>query len=84
MNKLISSVVVAGLMGIAFANYSVDASLVKTSARAVALGNAFAPLADDYAALFTNPAGLFFVNHQQFGAIEHKRRRYLSQYHTGD
>lgn len=70
MNKLILSVVIASLMGIGFANYSVDTSLVKTSARAVALGNAFAPLADDYAALFANPAGLFFVDHQQFGAMQ--------------
>jgi hypothetical protein len=70
MNKLVASVIIASLMGISLAGYSVDTSLVKTSARAVALGNAFAPLADDYAALFTNPAGLYLVDHQQFGAMQ--------------
>ncbi len=70
MNKLVALVAFIGLMGIAMADYSVDSSLVKTSARSVALGNAFAPLADDYAALFTNPAGLYLVEHQQFGAMQ--------------
>ena len=71
MNKLVARVVLIGLMGMSLAgDYSVDASLVKTSARSVALGNAFAPMADDYAALFANPAGLFLVDHQQFGAMQ--------------
>lgn len=70
MNKLVALVVLISMMGLSLADYSVDTSLVKTSARSVALGNAFAPLADDYAAIFSNPAGLFLVDHQQFGVMQ--------------
>ena len=66
-----SKILVLTLMGaIAFSEFSSDPSLVKTSARSVALGNAFSAMADDYAALFVNPAGLTQIGNTQYGLMQ--------------
>jgi hypothetical protein len=51
--------------------FSIDPSLSNSSARSIGLGNAFSALANDYSALYANPAGLAQVDHLHVGLMQH-------------
>lgn len=67
---MILTIIMLSMFSCIFADSAVDTTLVKTSARSIALGNAFAPQADDYSALFSNPAGLIKVRNLEIGAMQ--------------
>lgn len=70
MKTLKNTILITALLALTFGQYVIDPSTSKTSARAVALSNAFTSLADDYTALYLNPAGLTQVQSVQFGMMQ--------------
>ncbi|MDD5457089.1 MAG: S-layer homology domain-containing protein [Candidatus Margulisbacteria bacterium] len=70
MKLLLKTVFLLVSVSFLFAEFTVDPSLAKTSARSVALGNAFSAMADDYSALYVNPAGMTQVKNMEFGMMQ--------------
>ncbi|OGI11026.1 MAG: hypothetical protein A2Y40_00070 [Candidatus Margulisbacteria bacterium GWF2_35_9] len=70
MKTLKHSVLIVALISLTFGLFEIDPSMSKTSARAVGLSNAFSALADDYTALYLNPAGLIQLSSMQFGMMQ--------------
>ncbi|MBJ6725900.1 OmpP1/FadL family transporter [Geomesophilobacter sediminis] len=68
---VLMTMVVTGMLGVASSSFGAGFKVSEQSAKAMAMGNAFAAQADDPSALYYNPAGIAFLKGTQVsvGAI---------------